>query len=353
MNRSVEAAARRLWSGETGSAGRVFAVAALPLELVFRAAVATRSAAYEHGLFTTRDAPVPVISVGNLTVGGTGKTPLVGWVVRTLTRAGHQPAVALRGHGRDEALLHTSWGGWGRVMVDPDRLRAVFAAAAAGADVVVLDDGFQHRRLARALELVLVAAEQPFPGPLLPRGPYREPASALARADWVLVTRRTASASDAERLEAAVRRTAPGVRIARVRLVPSGWQDVFGRSAERPRGDLLAVAGVAVPHAFADLVRDETGATVELLDFPDHHEYTPADVERIRRVAAGRPIAITEKDAVKLPELGGSLPDVRVLVLAVEIETGGEPLMAAVCGAAEHLRQRSPATIRRRTEQRR
>ena len=350
MNPSVEAAARRLWTGEAGSAGRVLSVAALPLELVFRAAVAARSAAYEHGLFTTRDAPVPVISVGNLSVGGTGKTPVVGWVVRTLSRAGHSPGVALRGHGRDETLLHTRWGSRGRVMVDPDRLRAVVAAAAAGANVVVLDDGFQHRRLARTLELVLVAAEQSFPGPLLPRGPYREPASALARADWVLVTRRTASASDAERLEAAVRRTAPGVRIAHVRLAPSGWQDAFGRLAERPRGDLLAVAGVAVPQTFADLVRDETGAAVELLDFPDHHEYTPADVERISRVAAGRPVAITEKDAVKLSDLVGSLPDVRVLVLAVEIERGRESLAAAVCGAAEYPHERSRASSHRRGE---
>jgi tetraacyldisaccharide 4'-kinase len=309
-------------------------VAALPLELAYRVAVAGRGAAYRARALRVRRAPVAVISVGNLSVGGTGKTPIVGWLVRALLASGRRPAVALRGYGRDERLLHERWSPTARVHVDRDRVRGACAAAAAGADVVVLDDGFQHRRLARDLDLVLIAAEQPFPGPLLPRGPYREPPSALRRADWVIVTRRVASAEDARRVAAAVRREAPDVPVALARLAPDRWQSLAGALVEPPRGDVLAVAGVAGPEAFAELVREATGARVDLLDFPDHHEYGPADGERVRRAAAGRPVVVTEKDAVKLGGLAGALPDVRVLTLAVEIEEGEDALRAALRGAA-------------------
>jgi tetraacyldisaccharide 4'-kinase len=330
----LEAAVRRWWGGAGGAGGAALSAAALPLELLFRVAVAGRSAAYGARALRAVRAPAPVISVGNLTVGGTGKTPVVAWLVRVLLASGRRPAVALRGHGRDERLLHARWNPTGRVQVDKDRVRAARAAAAAGADVVVLDDGFQHRRLARDLDLVLIAAEQPFPGPLLPRGPYREPPRALARADWVIVTRRVASADDARRVAAAVRREAPRVPIALARLAPDGWQSLTGTAVGPPGGDVLAVAGVAGPEAFAELVRGATGARVELLDFPDHHEFTPEDVERVRRVAAGRPVVVTEKDAVKLGSLAGLLPDVRVLTLAVEIEEGEDALLAALLRAA-------------------
>jgi tetraacyldisaccharide 4'-kinase len=334
VNPTLEATARRWWAGEAGAGGAALSAAAFPLELLFRAAVAARSGAYRARVLRTGRAPVPVISVGNLTVGGTGKTPVVGWLVRVLLEAGCRPAVAMRGHGRDERLLHARWSPGARVHADRDRVRAAREAAAAGADVVVLDDGFQHRRLVRELDLVLLAAEQPFPGPLLPRGPYREPAGALARADWVIVTRRVAPAADAERMEGTAREAAPRARIAHARLAPDGWQDLDGRPVDPPNGDALAVAGIAGPEAFAALVRAETRAPVELLAFPDHHEYAPSDLERIRRVAAGRSVAVTEKDAVKLSAHAGSLLDVRVLALSVEIEAGEDALRAAVLGAA-------------------
>ena len=277
-------------------------------------------------------------------MGGTGKTPLVRWVVRVLEEAGKRPAVAVRGYARDEVLLHRRWSPAASVHAHADRVRAARAGAASGADVVVLDDGFQHRRLARDLDLVAIAAEQPFPGRLLPRGPYREPPGALRRAGLVVVTHRGAMAAAVARLEETVRRAVPGVALARARLSPGGWEGLEGRPSSAPHGQVLAATGVAGPRAFAALVGEQTGAVVELLDFSDHHEFTSRDVEHIGRVAGGRPVAVTEKDAVKLREHLGVLPDVRVLTLTLEIESGEELLRERILGVGV-ARRPGPGTV--------
>lgn len=338
----MEAALRDWWSGPQGATSRALHAAALPAELAFQGAVALRGRAYEAGLLSVHRAAVPVVCVGNLTVGGTGKTPLAAWVVSVLLGAGRTPAVVLRGYGRDEVLLHRAWHPEARVYADPDRVAAARTAAAAGADVIVADDGFQHRRLARDLDLVAVAAEQPFPGPLLPRGPYREPVAALRRADWVVVTRRTADAAAADRVSNAIRRLAPGVRLARARLAPAGWSTLAGAPAQPPSGEVLAVAAVADPTAFATSVGRATGARVDLRAWPDHHEYGAEDVERIVREAGRRAVVTTEKDAVKLRAFAARLPGARVLGLRVDIEAGEAPLRAALLEAA--ARGPTPAT---------
>jgi len=332
MRSVIERAARGWWAGEAGAAGQLLSALCLPAELAFRGAVSLRSAAYDRGLLSVQHAPVPVICVGNLTVGGTGKTPLVRWVVRVLEEEGRRPAVAVRGYGRDEVLLHRRWSLAASVHAHADRVMAARAGAASGADVVVLDDGFQHRRLARDLDLVAVAAEQPFPGRLLPRGPYREPPGALRRAGLVVVTHRSAMAVAVGRLEETVQQAAPEVALARARLAPGMWEGLEGLPSSAPHGQVLVATGVAGPRAFAALVGEQTGAVVELLEFSDHHEFTPGDVEHIGRVAAGRPVAVTEKDAVKLREHMGILPDVRVLTLTLEIESGEELLRKRILG---------------------
>ena len=337
MRSFAEAALWRWWSGEGGWAGRALSAAALPAELLFRGAVTIRAAAYASGVMGSRGAPLPVISVGNLTVGGTGKTPLVGWIVEALRGWGGNPAVALRGYGRDEALLLRRWQPSTPVYSHRRREQAVREAAAAGADVLVLDDGFQHRGLARDLDMVLLAAEQAFPGALLPRGPYREPAGALRRAGLVMITRKIASAAAADALEAAVCRIAPGVGVVRARLTPARWEDLDGRPVPKPTGAVLTVTAIAGPRTFAALVGRETAAPVEVMAFPDHHEYTGADLQRVRQAAGARVVVVTEKDAVKLRAHAPTLPEVRVLALDVEIEAGAELLLrrlreAAGCG---------------------
>lgn len=320
----------RWWEGSRGLPGRILSVLTVPLELLFRLGVAMRNAAYDLGVLPFDRAPIPVISVGNLAVGGTGKTPVAGWMVGQLVESGAVPALVSRGYGPDELELHRRWHPEVHVSAAPRRAHAVREASKAGAEIVVLDDAFQHRRLGRDLDVVLVAAEHPFPPRLLPRGPFREPFRALRRADLVVVTRRVAGEGEANRLEAVVRETAPGIPVARARLAPRDWTDLDGSPEAAPGGSLLAVASVARPGDFARMVRDEVGAEVELMALPDHHEYTSGDVDELARRAGDRTVVTTEKDAVKLAAFRDRLGRTRVLRLEVVFERGQEELVTAL-----------------------
>lgn len=330
----LQGAVWRWWERPRGTAGRLFSILTFPLELLFRLGVAARNLAYGVGAASVDEASIPVISVGNLAVGGTGKTPVAAWVVDRLLEGGARPVLVSRGYGVDEVELHRRWHPGVPVATDARRIRAIREAVEAGADVAVLDDGFQHRALARDLDVVLLAAEHPLPPRLLPRGPYREPLRALGRADLAVLTRRTADEERANRLEAAIREAAPGIPLARVRLAPRDWTDLEGSPADAPEGPVLAVASVARPGDFARLVREETGADVELRALPDHHDYTPSDVEQIAGRAGGRTVTTTEKDAVKLAAFGDRLGPVRVLRLQVTFERGREELARALASLA-------------------
>lgn len=322
MRNAVHAWVRRWWRGEAGAAGIVLDVLTLPLELLWRGGAALAAARWRNGGIPV--AGLRVVSVGNLAVGGTGKTPVAAWACRILAGAGEGPALVARGYGRDELLLHRRWNPEVPVVADPDRVAAAREARRTGAAVAVLDDGFQHRRLARELDLVLLAAEDPFPGKLLPRGPYREGPGALARADAVIVTRRTAPAAGAEALAVEVRRRRPGLPVARAALVPGGWASLEGEPAAAPEGPLLVATAVARPEGVRAHAAEMAGTGAELLAFPDHHEFTPQDAGRIRERAGGRTVVVTEKDAVKLVPLSELLGPCRVLVQELRWEEGEE-----------------------------
>lgn len=320
---------RRVWTGR-GPAARFVRVLLLPLEGLFRVAVALRGRAFDRGWRPAQAAPIPVVSVGNLTVGGTGKTPVAARIVRELLQMGARPAVVARGYGQDELELHRRWNPIVDVLEARRRLDGVSQAANGGADVAVLDDGFQHRALARDLDVVVIAAEQPFPGALLPRGPYREPPSALARADLAVVTRKTATPARAEAVRHRVENVRPNLPVARAVLEAGAWQRLDGVSAPPPEGDLLAVASIAAPETFEGLVRQATGQAPELLTFRDHHVYREADARAIRARAGARTVVTTEKDAVKLEAFVEELGDVRVLTLDLRFESGQGELRRAL-----------------------
>jgi len=234
--------------------------------------------------------------------------------------------------------MHRRWNPEVPVLADPDRIAAVRKAERAGRRCAVLDDAFQHRRLARSLDLVVLPLEGPWSPPLLPRGPLREPFHALRRADRVVLTRRTAGPEEAAAAVVRVRAVAGEIPLARVVLAPDGWRTLDGRGAPPPRGPVLAATGIARPGSFAELVRREGGSPVELVAFPDHHVFSRAELRSLADRAGRRPVAVTEKDAVRL-EAGEVGPDdVRVLRLRVEVEDGEEALrdgiMAAVGGTA-------------------
>lgn len=322
MRRRLEPALRRWWRGESGALGAALQTLAAPAEWAYRGAVALRNARHDRaGGFVVEG--LRVVSVGNLALGGTGKTPVSAWAARALAAAGHHPALVSRGYGRDELLLHRRWNPDIPVVADSDRVAAARAARAGGARAVVVDDGFQHRRLARDTDLVLLAAEDPFPGRLLPRGPFREPVSALGRAHGVVVTRRVASEADARTLAEKVSGLFPGVVTGRLALLPGAWEDLDGARASPPRGPTLAVAALARPEAFAAQVEAATGEPTELVAFPDHHGFTLDDVKALRARAGERTVVVTEKDGVKLQPFAAPLGhNVRVLEQSLCWEAG-------------------------------
>jgi len=305
-----------------------------PLSLAYGAAVRSRLALYRRGLLASHEAGGPVVSVGNLTTGGTGKTPLVEWVARLVAGEGLKACVLTRGYGRakgrarvivsdgrglladareggdEPRMLAERLLGRASVVCDADRVAAArWAREVLGAEAFILDDGFQHLRLRRDLDIVTVDATAPWGGGhLLPRGRLREPREALRRADCVVITRADL-APDSAPLREEVRRLSGGraaVFASRVKTVALLELSPAGRSASsesqsvpQPVG---AFCGLGNPRAFFEHVRRD-GHDLRLeLTFPDHHPYTREDLERVGREAerrGARSLLTTAKDAVK------------------------------------------------------
>jgi len=290
--------------------------------------------------------PIPVISVGNITAGGTGKTPLVMEVVRRLEAMGLSPAVVARGYksasgepNDEQRLVLKSCPGVGYV-ADPDRVRAAqFARLRCGADVIVLDDGFQHRRISRGLDIVLIDAMCPFGfDHLLPRGLLREPLEALRRADVIVVSRvDQVSASEISVIDNRLRHlTGDTILIkSRHRVIAVEHLDgpPVGEKIEGKRA--VVFAGIGNPSAFRTTVRMLGVEIVGEKWWPDHHHYRRRDIDTL--IATGRfaphdMLLTTEKDAVKLAELGG-LDHARIGVVRIAVDfldDGGTMLQKAL-----------------------
>jgi tetraacyldisaccharide 4'-kinase len=294
----------RVWFGDDPLA-RVARRALLPLETVYRGVVGVREALYDSGMLRAHDAALPTLSVGNVSVGGTGKTPVAAWIATGLVERGARPAVVLRGYGEDEPLVHRTLNPDVPVIVAADRVAGVAAARREGATVAVLDDAFQHRRIARDVDLVLVSADRWMPSPrMLPAGPWREPLRAIRRATLIVVTRKAASEADADAVNAALAAVAPRVPRTTLHLVPRALAEAGGSS--RLPLDALAgrevrvLAAIADPRAFVRQL-EALGARVQADTYPDHHHFEPSDIERFARALPPDGLAIcTLKDAVTL-----------------------------------------------------
>lgn len=310
---------RGILSGETrgalGSSLRGLLALATPF---YAAAVAVRNGLFDRGWRTAQRVPVPVVSIGNLTAGGTGKTPVVAWIARRLSELDARPGIISRGYGRlndgvnDELrVLDRRCPGIPHVQ-NPDRVAGARAAIKEHqCNVLVLDDGFQHRRLARDLDVVLIDALDPWGyGRLLPRGLLREPARSLQRAGLIAITRADQVDEEfREHLRGEIERfsTASIVEIA---FVPAGLVNAGGQ--RRPLSDLQtttlgAFCGIGNPQAFRrTLTALGTPTTPERFrTYPDHHAYSPADQAELANWVRERGIetvVVTEKDLVKLPQ---------------------------------------------------
>ncbi|MGC4117538.1 MAG: tetraacyldisaccharide 4'-kinase [Myxococcales bacterium] len=343
-----------LFRRDEGPVAKVLLLGLWLLSLLFRAIVRRRRHA---GKAKARRVPAKVVSVGGLTVGGAGKTPVAIHLARRLAAEGRRPAVLSRGWGRDHRSRDVVVADGNSVLVDvrasgdepmliaqscpgvpvlvgPDRVPLAQAAIERfGAHTLVLDDGFQHLGLARDLDVVVIDASNPFGnGHLLPRGPLREPLEALADAGLVWLSKvEQANPRQLAWLEAMVRRhsQAPLVRSSyRVVDVLDDAGASLGRGALSGK-KVLMLAGLARPLSFAHTL-EAMGATVaahRLL--PDHGWLRPMDVEQAKlamRREGLDAIALTEKDAVRLPDSARKGPFTVVRVEAELVADGEEQL---------------------------
>lgn len=288
-------------------------------------AIGSRNWMYDHGWLRQQHIPMYVISIGNLTVGGTGKTPTVAWVVRTMQSLGLRPAMISRGYGgdgqvNDEMLLLDQLLPGVPHLLSPQRILGARQLLSRPADarpqVLVLDDAFQHRQLARDFDLVLIDSLNPWGyGQLLPRGLLREPIQSLSRADCVLLTR--CDQVEEETLNQIERKIQQWTDrpIIRSRFSPAGLINAKGDT--RPIETLLhsnvaAFSGIGNPSGFRRSLTN-TGLTVpdaRYCIFPDHYRYRPSDLDSLGNwgvACEAESLITTQKDLVKIPqtELGG------------------------------------------------
>ena len=346
---SFKTRVQRIWDGErrAGGSGAVASTLHL-LSLPYGAAIALRNRLYDRGIIRQAKLPCPVISVGNLTVGGTGKTPTVIFIANLLKKRGYRPAVLSRGYGGnskapvnivsdgnrtllgwreagDEPILIAGAAPGVPVLTGSRRfLTGRVAVEKFGADVLILDDAFQHRALFRNLDIVLIDAVRPFGnGFILPRGPLRETNEALRRAHLIIQT--GAEADPVNPLQGTS--GLPSFRgIHRpLRLVEAGTGRILPL-AELKGQRVCAFAGIGRPEAFQ---RSLAGLGAEFTSFrayPDHHPYSRTDVSALRRLATesgAERLITTEKDAVRLTDYPDFLAEVSLLRIGMEISPAG------------------------------
>lgn len=314
----------------------------------YQLGVALRGTAYRRGWFRTRRLPRPVVSVGNLTVGGTGKTPLVAYLAERLLERGWKPAILTRGYGRpsgaqliavnpapgrapdpreigDEPALLARKLPEVPILVSADRYRAgLLAESRFGRDVHILDDGFQHLALAREVDVVVLDVTQKLTeGALLPAGRLREPWTALQRAHLIVLSR--TELGDAAKLEERVRRINPRAKIFWGATRLSKVLDVAGGTLGDPEKwkDKAAVAfcGIGNARAFFADARRWGFAVVEEKSFGDHHVYDAGELDRLvahSRKSDASALITTEKDVMNFPP--GWNPGFPVGACVIQIE---------------------------------
>jgi len=296
-----------VWTGRGKTARAVRALLA-PAEALYGAVIATRGKLYDWGIFRETEFSVPVLSIGNLSVGGTGKTPVAAWFAHKFSEKGAAPAIVLRGYGGDEIIVHRRLNEGIPVVAFADRVRGIREAIADGANVVVLDDAFQHRRAGRDADVLLVNADAWAGKPrLLPAGPWREPLRSARRATLVIITRKTADRSAVADVKRALANAASHVPVAIVHIAPGELRSTAtGQTLplHTLRGaDLTAIAAIAQPDTFFQQLT-ELGAVVRPFSFPDHHAFTRAEAHALAAEAGNSDFVVcTLKDAVKLESL--------------------------------------------------
>ncbi len=305
-------------------------------EIPYGLAVRWRNRWYDSGGGVHR-IPVPVVSVGNLTLGGTGKTPMVEWIARWYRRQGIRVAVVSRGYGAERGSANDEAQELAQRLPDvphlqnPNRVEAARRAIDQfGCQVVVLDDAFQHRRIARDLDVVMLDALEPFGfGHVFPRGTLREPATGLRRAHVVVLTRAgMLEPQSREVVRQQVARLAPGAAWAEVDHRPQSLRNASGRqeSIQTMAGKTVAAfCGVGNPEGFRHTLRMCGSRVIAFREFADHYRYTRADTESLIAWVEGlevEAVLCTHKDLVKLQMDQLGRQPLWAVTIALEFLTG-------------------------------
>ena len=310
---------RKLLSGQsTGVLAVCLRTLLRAASLVYSLAMRIRNVLFDLGWKSIQRSIVPVISLGNVTTGGTGKTPLVAMVCSLLQELGLRPGIVSRGYGsidgnpNDEKLVLSLLCPNVPHVQNPNRVTAAqFLTAAGGVDAIVMDDGFQHRRLHRNLDIVLIDATNPFGyGFQLPRGLLREPLSSLKRADLVIITRSDhVSEHDIAKIERRIIDAAPQLadRILHVEFQPTSLRSLDGSKmslSKFAKKSVHLMAGIGNPDAFQTTAIRAGLQVTGTSWFPDHHHYSDDDLQQVQKRASSSGtecIVTTLKDLVKLP----------------------------------------------------
>jgi tetraacyldisaccharide 4'-kinase len=291
------------------------------LSFIYAGCIRFRNLLYDISMIKAERVDAPVISVGNITVGGTGKTPLVLRMAEEALRRGRKPGVVARGYGgagskdglNDEGrMLLKSLPGMALALNPDRRLGARALLEEHGVHLILMDDGFQHRRLSRDLDVVVLDASLPFGfGRVLPAGLLREPMAALRRAHAFVLTRcDQVDGAEVQRVEARLDAIAPGIPIYKTVHAPLGLERIDSsvtEKAEALAGErVFLCSGIASPHAFERTIEALGAKVLGHAVFPDHHLYRATDLQEVARRAntcgADRMVT-TAKDAVKLEGL--------------------------------------------------
>ena len=323
----------------------------VPLSHLYGLGMLVRERLYATGLIAQRALPVKVISIGNLSVGGTGKTPVVIALANALRGNGRRVGVVSRGYGRrgtsgvlevsdglslqgnpertgDEPFLIAERCAGVPVVVGADRYAAGrYLLDRFEVDTLILDDGFQHLALKRDIDVVLLDATAPFGNSdLLPRGRLRERLSALERASLIFVTR-AGQAQDLAGVLEAIRRMAPAMPLCVTDFTPTALEKIgaFSESQapEALKGErVVALSGIGNPDSFRRLLESLSATVIDHCIFPDHHRYSIQDIRRVAKVAANLRadrVVTTEKDAVKLQLLLDSASQSGMWIVRIDV----------------------------------
>jgi tetraacyldisaccharide 4'-kinase len=355
---------RRAWE-RRGLLGKTLWLLLIPLSWVFSALVGLRNVFFSLNWRRALALDRPVISIGNLTVGGTGKTPSCLWLARALEKRGLKVGILSRGYGgKRSAPTVLAGNGDGAAALasaqevgvggdEPCMMAKIYRQTVAACrkrhlaarellargdfDVFILDDGFQHRRLKRDADLVLLGND--VSGWVLPAGPFREPLKATRRADFLLIT--GDEAEWAPLIKSVQEGTCFKGNLSPVALV--GYQG--NQWKEYPlsllyRNKIVVVAGIAHPERFYRMLHEFEGDIVDILEYPDHHDYSLADWQRINRVGrTAELIVTTEKDIIKLARFPFAKEKLLALRVEMVVENGG----ALITALLERIQKPRPA----------